>query len=112
MRCWASKRAIEAARSAFPPWIAPGAASAQWRQRIAQLDVFPPNCFVFRAVHPWLLVRSAFCGVVTVNRIQRSDLEPARQQIGRRRTGKAADVIADEREPRNTHAQEHRRAHL
>ncbi len=66
-------------------------------QLIAQLDVFTANRFVFRAVHPRFLVRGAFCGVVTVNRIQRSDLKPARQQISRRGASKAADVITNER---------------
>jgi len=54
---------------------------------------------MFRAMHPRFLVRGTFRCVITVDRIQRSDLKPARQKISRRGAGKAADVIADEREP-------------
>ena len=63
-------------------------------------------------MHPRLLVRRTLCGVIAINGIQRSDLEPASQQISRRRTGKTSNVVTDERVTRNPHAQEHRRAHL
>src|SRR5437762_9184889 len=63
-------------------------------------------------MHPRLLIRRTLCGVIAVNGIQCSDLEPARQQISRRRSRKTSNVVTDERVTRNPHAQEHRRAHL
>ena len=48
------------------------------QQFVTQLDVFPSNRFLFRTVHPGLVVQSAFCSVIAVNGIEDSDLVPAR----------------------------------
>ena len=81
-------------------------------QTVAQLDVFLANRFVFRAVNPRLLIGSAFRRVVAIDRIERADFEPACQQVRRRRASEAADVVPDQGHSGNSHAHEHRRAHL
>ena len=48
------------------------------QQFVAQFDIFPSNRFLFRTVHPRLVVQSAFCSVIAVNRIKGSYLVPAR----------------------------------
>src|SRR5437588_1607302 len=67
-----------------------------WHQAVAQLDVFPANGFMFRAVNPRFLIGGALGSVVAINRIERADFEPARQQIRGGRTGEAADVVSDQ----------------
>src|SRR5437762_14164263 len=64
-----------------------------------------------RAVNPGFRIRGALGGVIAVDRIERADFEPARQQIGRRRAGEAADVVTDQGHSGDSHAHEHWRAH-
>src|SRR5581483_6440309 len=69
------------------------------QQTIALLDVPPAKSQVLgRAVFPWFLRVRPGCRVVTVDRLEGCYLEPSREQLRLRRSGKSTDIRASHRE--------------
>src|SRR6266566_10011343 len=67
------------------------------QQLVTKPNVFASNLFLFWAVHPRLVIRRAFRGVISVDGIESTEFIPAGQQIRRGGTPKASDIVSHER---------------
>src|SRR6266849_1903286 len=64
---------------------------------VAQLNVTLANGFVLRSVDPGLLVGATFRGVVAINRVECTKLDPASEQLRSRAAVEATEVVAHRR---------------
>src|SRR5271156_2727302 len=81
------------------------------QQTIALFNVVTADGFVLATVDPRLVIACALCCVIPINGLKRGELEPACEQIGRRRSGEAADVCAAQCEAAESEIDELRNSH-
>ena len=80
-------------------------------QPVAFFNVVAADRFLFRPVHPRLLIVGPNRSVISVNWLEGPDLKPLGQQICLRRAGKAADVRAAHSESAQAKILNHRCRH-
>src|SRR5882724_6422388 len=78
------------------------------KKPVALLNVAAPNSFLFRPMYPWFLISRTLRGVVAINRLECSDLDPLSQQIRLWSAGKTANIGTHHAETTQAEIEQHR----